>query len=274
MNAIHTISTAPFFAKHKDGAYSMEKFDLYNAVLSALQWRRLNGEIKLVTDRAGAEYIRAIGLEGVWNGVREDIPGDLEGIDPRMFWAAGKLFALRETPAPAAMIDTDFIVWKKLSLNRLTAAHEENLNPSVYPPEEYFRFSKRPHISGLDWSALPLNTAFLYLPDEDFKQYYVAQSLAFMKSAATTDDYLCYMVFAEQRLLAMCAKSLGVEYGVLMDKDGLFFPQDDFTHLWGAKQALRDSPAENDEFLRRARERIRRDFPEYEYVYELIEKAR
>ena len=274
MNAIHINSTAPFFAKHKDGAYFIDKFDLYNSVLSALQWRKVNGKISYVTDKTGKEYMEKLGIEKVWDSVEAILPDDFEGINPKMFWAAGKLLALREVSAPVAMIDTDFIVWNKLELkDSVVAAHEENLAPDVYPPRDYFRMKMPVALEQFDWNVLPLNTAFLYLPDEDFKQYYVNRSIAFMKSAEDCDDFLCYMVFAEQRLLSMCAKQLGISVKTLMNKDELFFPQDDFTHLWGAKQVLRSDLGARADFNRRARERIEKYFPDYIDIIAKIERA-
>ncbi len=269
MNAFHIISTAPFFAK-KSGAFSVEDFDLYCTVLSALNWRKHNGNISLYTDTAGAEYYRSIGLSGIWDEIRICIPDDLEGIDPQMFWAGGKLFALREADAPCVMIDTDFIVWKKLTLGKeIVAAHREELFPDIYPPIEYFRL--KDHIlPPFTRGVLPLNTAFLYLPDNAFREFYVSQAIAFMKSAVPCDDRLCYMVFAEQRMLAMCAEFTGTPVRTLLDKDHLFFPQNSFTHLWGAKQAMRDEPALRRDFCRRAAEKIRTDFPDYAYTTDII----
>ncbi len=269
MNAIHIISTAPFFAK-KSGAFSVEDFDLYCTVLSALSWRKHNGRISLYTDTAGEEYYRRIGLLDIWDEVRVCVPDDLEGVDPKMFWAGGKLFALREAEAPCVMIDTDFIVWKPLTLGReIVAAHREELFPDIYPPLEYFRLKDHvmpPFSRGI----LPINTAFLYLPDNDFKDFYVSQAIAFMKSAVPCEDRLCYMVMAEQRMAAMCAEYTGTPIRTLLDKDHLFFPQDSFTHLWGAKQAMRDDPALHKDFCRKAADRIRTEFPEYAYTADII----
>ena len=140
MHAIQVNSPAPFFAKHKDGAYFIDKFDLYNAVLSALQWRRLNGKISYVTDKTGAEYLEKTGISQVWDEVLPILDQHQEGINPGMFWAAGKLLALRDIPAPVAMVDTDFIVWEKLELGeRIVAAHREDIRESVYPPMEYLK---------------------------------------------------------------------------------------------------------------------------------------
>lgn len=275
MQAIHIISTAPFYAKNSGGKYSLDKFELYSAVLSALSWKSFGDGISLAADKRGAEYIEALGISSVWNEILPIIPDDLEGINPKMFWAAGKLFALREIPAPLVMIDTDFIVWKRpvLPENRIVAAHRENITDSVYPDPEGFRFKRNFSLKGINKSVLPMNTAFLYLPEEGFKQYYVNRSIAFMKAAEDCDDYLTYMVFAEQRLLSICAEECKVGSQVLMDKDELFFPRNDYSHLWGAKQVMRRDLQQRHDFCHRARERIRRDFGEYEFVIGKIEEA-
>ena len=275
MKGIHIISTAPFFAKNPNGAYSMNKFELYTAVLSALSWKSLGGEILLAADNKGADYILGLEIDGVWDSIERVVPDDLEGINPKMFWAAGKLFALREIPAPVAMIDMDFILWKmpELPANRIVAAHRENITPSVYPEISCFKFKRRFNTANMNEKVLPMNTAFLYLPEEDFKQYYVNRSIAFMKSAIDCGDYLCYMVFAEQRLLSICAEEKKVGSQVLMDKDELFFPRDDYTHIWGAKQVLRNDLQSLHDYCERARGRIRKDFKEYEYVIGKIERA-
>lgn len=275
MKAIHIISTAPYFAKNPNGAYFMDKFELYSAVISALKWRSFGGEIILAADKKAAEYIEKLGIGSVWSSIETVISDDLEGINPKMFWAAGKLLALREIPAPVTMIDTDFIVWKKPELpqNRIVAAHRENLTPSVYPDISSFKFKRPFPMNDMNEKVLPMNTAFLYLPDEEFKQYYVNRAIAFMKSAIDCDDYLCYMVFAEQRLLSICAEEKKVGSQVLMDKEELFFPRDDYTHIWGAKRVMRNNVQSLHDFCGRARERIKSDFKEYSFVIGKIEGA-
>lgn len=251
-----------------------EKFDLFNTALSALCWRRYNGEIELICDKTAADYYDKIGITNIWDDIKITLPDDLEGINPRMFWAAGKLLALREVSAPVALLDTDFIVWKKLQFNEnIIAAHREDLHPDVYPESDFFKM--KPGYSfnkDFNYAALPLNTAFVYLPDEDFKQFYVSMAIEFMKSACDTDDNLRYMVYAEQRMLALCADYLNFEVETLLDKDRLFEPQDDFTHLWGEKQKMRENPKSAKLFTDRCAKRIKEDFQDYEYIIKLIER--
>ena len=105
MNAIHINWTRPYFARGAS-EYEAEDFELLTTILSALKWRENNGSIKMVTDRAGADYYRNNGLDCLWDG---GIDESLEGIcqNEGMFWAAGKLYALALQKTPIAVIDTD-----------------------------------------------------------------------------------------------------------------------------------------------------------------------
>ncbi len=270
MDAIHILSAAPFFAGGGKN-FRMDDFDLYCAALSALEWRKKNGRITLCADKASAEYIEGLGLSELWNDVQICVPDDLDGINPLMFWAGGKLLALRSVSAPVVMLDTDFIVWERLDFGKaVIAAHREELSEDIYPPCSFFKTSS--HIlPEFDENVLPLNTAFLYLPDNDFKEFYTSQAIAFMRSAADRSDRLRYMVFAEQRMAAMCAEYTGTPVDTLLDKDRLFFPQERYTHLWGAKQKMRDEPALRKGFLEKCRARLLKDFPEYEHIAARIE---
>ena len=270
MNAIHIASFAPAAAKGKKEP-AVEDFDLYCTALSALQWRKNGGTITMCCDRAFAEYYKLIGFESLWDNINVCVADDLEGIDPLMFWAGCKLLALREVDAPVVMLDTDFIVWNNPQFGEeIIASHRENISDDIYPPLSFFR-TKSHIIPDFSESVLPLNTAFLYIPDNDFKAFYTGQAIAFMKSAEKNDDFLKYMVFAEQRLVAMCADYTGTPVKTLLDKDVLFRPQSDFTHLWGAKQAMRDHPELRRDFVARCRARLINDFHDYAYIAEIID---
>lgn len=269
MNAIHIASFAPAAAKSKSEP-AAEDFDLYCTALSALQWQKNGGKITLCCDSKYAEYYDRIGFSDIWNGINVCIADDLEGIDPMMFWAGAKLLALREVNAPIVMIDTDFIAWNNPVFgDEIIAAHREDISDGIYPPLSFFQ--TRGHIlPDFSEDVLPLNTAFLYLPDNDFKEFYTSQAIAFMKSAVKCSDYLKYMVFAEQRLIAMCADYTGTPVKTLLDKDTLFRPQSDFTHLWGAKQVMRDHPELRADFISKCKAKMLSDFPEHAHIIDII----
>jgi hypothetical protein len=269
--AIHIQSTAP--ARAKGLTFAPDRYDLYTAALSALAWRKMNGSIRLVADRTAAEFYGLHGLDKLWNGIDVTIPEDMGGINPITYWAGGKLLALSMQTAPVAMIDTDFIVWERLDFGQdVICAHREDITEDIYPdPGSFFMRQDYVWHPLFDYSVLPCNTAFLYLPDDEILKLYTGMALDFMYSSYQTEDVLCHMVFAEQRLLGMCAAMLGRNVNTLLDKDRLFQRQEGFTHLWGAKQVLRADPAQNELFCSQCRQRILSDFGEYAYVIDRIE---
>jgi hypothetical protein len=270
MNVIYSLSTAPFFAKNPDGEFAIDRFELCTAAISSLIRRRAGDNSVMHTDSRGAEYLGRIGLSGLWNEVAVTLPGDLDGINPLMFWAAGKLFALKAAACPLIMLDTDFIAWNLPALSdSIVAAHREDITPNVYPDISKFDMKNYTFNRELNYTARPLNTAFLYMPDDEFKQYYIDCSMEFMKSAKPCGDYLTYMVYAEQRLLAMLAEYKNVKTDTLLDFEKLHIPQKNYTHLWGAKQIMRNNPGENERFLEKCRLRFRKDFPEWEWIADL-----
>lgn len=266
MDAIHINHTKPFM-RRSGKAYAAEDFELLTTILSALKWRGENGKITMVTDSAGKEYYEKINLTPIWDSVEnalDDIP-----VNPDVFWAAGKIFALSEKKAPIAMIDTDFIVWDKIETDADAAVvHFEDLYPDVYPPKEYFKMRDYEFDAEFDWSLRAANTAFCVINDEELRKYYCEKSIEFMRCAEETDDRLAYMVFAEQRLLPMCAKKLGKSVTSFSDLDALFGGSERrFTHTWGMKQQMRDNDALRNDFCRRC---INRIIHEYPHMYDVM----
>ena len=272
MRAFHTNWTAPFCIRNPGAAYTIEPFELLTTALSALNWRRCGGTIAMLCDSAAAETYRCYALDGLWDGgvlpLLDEIPSN---IDPSIFWAAGKLFALRAYGAPCVMLDTDFIVWKPLDRllhgAQLAVIHREELSPAVYPGRDAFPAASGFDFSGLDWTVRPANTALSYFGDAHFLQDYTHRAIAFMQSCTGADNPLTYMVFAEQRLLAMLAAAHDVELRALSDLPALFTSgQQYFTHVWGFKQQMRENPSLEDTFCLRCAARLTRDFPAWSTV--------
>ena len=115
VKGFHSNWTRPFFTLNKDKEYFIEDFEILTTILSALKWREFNGSIKMITDIQGAEYYKKLGIEDIWDlgidTVLENIP---QSINPNVFWAAGKIYAMNYEKTPFAMIDTDFIVWSSV----------------------------------------------------------------------------------------------------------------------------------------------------------------
>ena len=261
MDAIHVNWTKPFVNK-TNAPYETEDFEILTTVLSALTWRGKNGRITMVTDSAGAEYYVKNGLDVIWDNM--DVCLDDIDVNPDVFWAAGKLFALRKQTAPVAMIDTDFIVWDTLSDDGADAEviHFEELAPHIYPPFEYFKNTRFTFDSDFDRTVKACNTALCVIRDAELLKYYTDTAIRFMRESDEKDDRLCYMVFAEQRLLAICAKKLGKSVASFSDMPSLFSGKDTrFTHTWGMKQQMRDNGALRYDFCKRCVRRISADYP-------------
>jgi hypothetical protein len=280
MNAFHSNWTKPFFFRNQGGSYFIEDYDLLTAVISALEWRRHNGKIKMITDKVGAEYYHKLGLEHIWDmGITVSLDAiDCKAIFPLSLWAAGKIFALEQQPAPCVMLDTDFIVWKSIAADidseKLAVVHREGLNDEIYPEKAFFNMDENYRFpEEWDWTVLPCNTALLYIADEQFKEYYTSQSIRFMRNLRETKNITAEMVFAEQRLLSMCAAARGIKIKTLLDIDNLK-TQNVFTHIWGLKRELLKYPEKRREFCVNCVKRIIYDFPKEETVLEKIESLK
>lgn len=270
MRAFHTFWSAPNRARN--GVVAVPDYELLTLMLSALKWRQLNGTIRLVTDSAGAAFFERAGLTELWS---EPIDIALDrmdaSFDPQLFWAAGKLEALRLTPAPCVMLDADMILWRDirpLLADAAVAAHRETLSPSVYPdPSAAFRLDPG-YAFPREWDfTLPAaNTAFLYLPGDGLREYYVNSAFRFMNALQSADaGPVVSMCFAEQRILPMCARARGVRLDTLLDQRALD-EQDFVTHLWGQKRELAASPERRIEYCLGCVLRLLSDFPEWEDV--------
>jgi hypothetical protein len=277
MNAFHSNWTRPFFLRNQCGPYFVEDYDLLTTILSALEWRKHNGGIKMVTDSIGAEYYRRLELAHIWDlGIDTSLDAlESEAIFPLSFWAAGKIFALKEQPVPCVMIDTDFIVWKSLASGingaALAVAHREDISAEIYPEKPFFNMDGNYRFpSEWDWTALPCNTALLYINDEQFKEYYTSHSITFMRNLRETKNITAEMVFAEQRLLAMCAAAKGITVKTLLDTANLE-TQNEFTHVWGLKKELQTNHVKRQGFCLNCVKRIINDFPEETAVLKSIE---
>jgi hypothetical protein len=138
LNAFHINWTAPHFLPSNDEIYSVDDSDILTTILSALKWRQYNGSIKMYTDDTAAEYYDKLGIIGIWDrGVDTSVLKNFPyTINPQVFWAVGKLIALKHEEVPCVMLDTDLVVWQpiedKLDTD-IVVLHRENLRDYSYP---------------------------------------------------------------------------------------------------------------------------------------------
>lgn len=242
MKAIHILSTLP-----SGEGFHPAFFDVAAMALSAVLWKKYNGEICLYTDDRFYNYLNDNGLVNLWDSIDLTLCRALpKTIDWSIFWAGAKLFALRNESAPIVLLDTDLFVWRdirELCCNhQLITLHREDLFDCYLPKNKLPIADEYTYPDGLNWSIRPCNTAFAYFAGDEFKNLYVRESIRFMiGNTLKANDGNARMVFAEQRLLAMLANKEGVEIGTLIDNP--FSANNSiFTHLWGAKSIARNNP--------------------------------
>lgn len=268
MQAFHSFWSKPGRIKN-DGCVEIPDYEFLVLMLSALKWKQLNGSIKMITDAAGAEFFAANGLEHLWSDPIDTSLDDISSdIDPFLFWAAGKLYALSKMPCPCVMLDTDMIIWQNISnlfRQNVIAAHAESLSSPVYPEPDVFQM-KAGYVFPNEWdfSVEPINTAFLYMPEADLRDCYVQSAFSFMNSLERADvNPAISMCFAEQRILPMCIEAKRGHVTYLLDNREMF-SQRLVTHLWGHKRVLAESSVERDIFCVKCVKRILQEFPEWE----------
>lgn len=280
INAIHINWTKPFFAKNYIDSYRIDEFEVLTTMLSALMWRKLNGSIKLYTDYEGLKFYESLNILDIWDrgidvSTLEDIP---DAIDPMIYWAAAKIFAIRAENESVMMMDTDLMVWKTLDELRdchLAAFHKESLLTDCYIP---FRDLKKRHDYRPDpewsWKVEPCNTALAYFNHMDFKRYYTDAAIDFMwNNKEKPLENVSQMVFAEQRIFSMCANKMNIPIHTFLDEpyNGKCW---DFTHIWGAKSLARGDKNFNKQLCDSTVNAINRECPWYkipnavfDYVY-------
>lgn len=269
MDAFHSFWSRPNMVKNR-GQIKFPDYELLTMMLSALKWKETNGPITMVTDWRGAEFFEKNGLLDLWSRIDTGLDDMDPDIDPFLFWAAGKLFALQHMDCPCVMLDTDLIIWKDLGdlfQCDVAGAHYEQLTPEVYPDVQTFQM-KESYRFPQEWNfgVKAINTAFLFIREAAFRDYYVKCAKEFVYGIGGQGfDPITAMCFAEQRVLGMCAEAKGMQVKCLVQIEHAN-QQDFVTHLWGQKQKLKTSHRKQKEFCVRCIGRIIQDFPEYESV--------
>jgi hypothetical protein len=244
--AFHVLWTKPSNAT--GNRFDMNNAEILTMVISALMWQKYNGTIKLYTDNTGYKFIEEHNLLSLWDdGIdTEVLENNNYPIDPEVFWAAGKLIAMEAHTSPCVMLDTDLIVVRPihdlLKQTPIAALHTETLNPDVYLNPLLLKQSRNFKFPDFyNWESLPSNTAFLYIQDEAFKTFYLNEAKQFMfHNTEKPEELVSQMVFAEQRLLSICAYHMGLPISYLLT-DPFCLSNDTVIHLWGFKSMLRQN---------------------------------
>ncbi len=94
------------------------------------------------------------------------------------------------------------------------------------------------------------NMAFAYISNPDFKDYYTGCAIDFMTgNGEYPREMISQMVFAEQRMAAMCAKKMNIPVFHFL-RDPYQSDNTRFTHIWGGKDIARNDPKQHETLCR------------------------
>lgn len=297
MRAIQCFSSVPLLqGRQASGLYgarkdlSLPRCVLLCMELSALQWRRLNGPITLYTDTPMRDYLAAHRLLDCWDEVDtktlDSFYRNGHGIDFRTFWSAGKFACYEQERAPFACIDTDLVVWKRLSFSSdvdFGFAHWERIEPGDESYPDLDRTRVPPGYEPFPcefFGPLACNMAITYFGNDGFRKEFAARAMSFMKGNRLdpgTRYAVPEILYMEQRLPLAIAKRDGLACAPVLEctwspkrfrivhpdklTQNWFFSDLDtekpFTHLWFHKKYLAENEAENQRYCAALEDKIR-----------------
>jgi hypothetical protein len=245
-------------------------FEALTWLWSGLEIRR-HSPLRLVTDTRGRLAVERAGLEWLYTaGISTTLDDIAPDLDAGVFWAAGKLHAYRDVPVPCVSVDTDAVLWQPLAPSApVMVLHAEDRAWWWYARDEA-SFSQHGFAGPeWDWSLHPINAAVVYLADDDLRNFYADTAIRFMEGCSRAhrggEIPPNAMLFAEQRLLPMCARQLGRPLACVTEMlpGPAWIPRNaDCLHLWGAKRAYKSCPDARIAAVDHLRAEILRRFPE------------
>ncbi|MFW6009313.1 MAG: DUF6734 family protein [archaeon] len=267
MRAFHAHWTKPQMI---DGKLKNEDYDILMTILSALNWKKYMGEIKLYTDTKGIELYEKYGILDIWNDIDINTLNNIPDTIDTRYWAAGKLIALEQEPLGSVSIDRDFIIWDDinnyLSDSSVIGAHFENKYDFYYNHDDYD--SKGNYYFGeyFDIYINPINTSLCIIRNQDIKDLYISEFLRFINSQFNVPNnkrFIELLLFAEQAILPMITYHYNKDIHTVFDQKKPYFENKKITHIWGFKTVIKNSESLKQWFYRNMLLRLKKDYPEY-----------
>lgn len=242
----------------------LSELETLTAAVSALMYRRHVGPIQLHTDVGGHEVAVRSGLATCYDDVRIDLHvGRQESVNPKVFWAAGKLAALGLHKAPVVMLDMDVILWSRPALEKFTVL---NLDDPTWPGSRW-----RPSAAKPRNFAATINCGMVYFDREPLRESFVGRAfdwMAVMKDSKSEHA----MVFAEQWALTTISAEMGIAPNVVCGRKGRLPLLDSAAaaHLWSAKGVYRSCSTYADAAEDYLIGLIKREFPKHTFITECL----
>lgn len=261
MLTFHSIWTKPAVSK---GVEEIVLWDFeWLTWLAGIMEAKAKGKVVLVADKRGKIFVEKMDLAGFYDEVVLGLDHVPSIVDPELFWAAGKLYAINllkrlktidPYSSPIVSLDWDCVPWNYpdtcadimcLNLEQLRWAWYKDCRSKyeAYVPKT------------VNWSLAPANNGVIHFEHYKDMLVYGELSTGFMEKfsrAAVQHNYFDLpryvygdaMTFAEQQLLPSAAQHLRktVEPFLPVRDDGFLHSNQFFTHLWTTKALYRAFP--------------------------------
>lgn len=280
MLTFHSIWTKPAVSK---GAKDIVLWDFeWLTWLAGLLSAKSNGKMVLVADERGRSFVEKMGLAGLYDEIVTELDSIPSTIDPELFWAAGKLYAIRALKklktidpfaSPIASLDWDCIPWNYPDASSdIMCLNLEQLRWAWYKDcrSKYEKFTPK----AVNWKLAPANNGVIYFRRFKDMLHYADFSTEFMETfskEATTHNYFDLpryvygdaMTFAEQQILPSAAWHLHeiVEPFLPVRDDGFLPGNASFTHLWTTKTLYRAFPEARIHYTNQLIRHLRKHYP-------------
>jgi hypothetical protein len=256
--------------------YSVPDYEILAAVLSVRMWQRLYGPVTLYTDRTGAEQYERLGLVRLYDEIDSDCLGEIDctRVDPSVHWAAAKIFACRAERLPFALMDTDFILFRRipnLTKYDFVFAHWERPEGHVYPPRARIAHTDGLDYDAWDWSTYACNMGFAYFAHARHRESFTSKAIRFLEQHSDSEPgsfHCVHQVFAEQRIVAFEGRRLGIRMKPILrwvfDPSAAWeqnWANSRFHHTWNWKSRFGECPELRREFCSRYLLEILQRFP-------------
>ena len=310
MTGVHVYWTKPQLEEDKISYFNdyitQERTLILNKLLttlSALWWKKLNGPIKLFTDKQGLDLYREYKLDLLYDEIDTELLESYEG-NPKL-WTAGKIYCMGLQKLPFCFLDNDLIIRQKLKQKDLKKkvgfTHWELPRGLEYQLDDKVLETSgiRSGLS-LDFNSLITNTSFFYINSREFQKILFKEHLLNYKIDSSKIDTRIWM-YTDQIIPGQIIRNNRTSYFTIdnrlhiphnseTSKEHIKFSDTnsntkgeipawvllqkspnsgyDYEHLWIFKTRV----VNNNEFFEhitdRYREEILREFPEMKFLCE------
>lgn len=228
--------------------YEFGKLSIITAFLSVLKWKSYGFTTKLYVDSDYKEYFDRIGLLEMYDEVDDTFLNDSDSIyeakeiSKSLFWSFSKLFVLEKETEPIIISDMDFVPFEdynKFVDKKCFAFYKEPLTEDYYPssPDKYLELKPDYQFPDwYDWKCNSYNCAVLYINEPSLKELYLNQAYEYAKGInnTLTERTLTnniHVLFAEQKMINICAKHLGIDITETIVENGSKLINETVCHL-------------------------------------------